>query len=407
MNWFLRMKLAHKLLLTFLTCSVLTAAVGGYGLLRIAELQAMLQATYTDAVLPAQHVSEAAARLGAHSRAYVRLPALKDADDVKDAVARAQVHFDKFRQALDAYRASETSDKERALLARIDQQVPGYLAQHDKVAALSSAGQANEAALLSNGDTRKAVNALEGLMSEIIVELSSQAEATNAAATAAADRARTVMLGVVLGSVVLAVLMGLVVTRVVSRQLGGEPAEAAAVLRQVADGSLEARITLREGDSSSLLFAVRQMIGRLQQVIEGQRRVVEAANRGDFSQRVELAGLQGFQQEMGQGLNQLVTTVGASVDDVADVMGALSGGDLSRQIERDYSGSFGEMKDHINRTVSQLAHVVAEVNGAAEALAGASEEVSATAQSLSQASSEQAAGVEETSASIEQMTASI
>ncbi|MEF7616320.1 methyl-accepting chemotaxis protein [Aquincola sp. MAHUQ-54] len=407
MNWFLRLKLAHKLLLTFLTCSVLTAVVGGYGLLRIGELSGMLRHTYTGTVLPAQHVAEASARLSAHSRAYVRLPALKDPADVKDAVGRAQAHIDKFRKAIDSYRAANLGDKEKALLAQLDKQFPNYLAQNDKVAELAAAGKFDEAAEHSNEATRKAVNALEAVMSEVIDELSAQAAATNEAADAAAQSARTVLLAVVIGSVVLAVLMGLGVTRIIGRQLGGEPSHAADVLRQVADGNLQARIDLREGDTSSLLYAVRQMIGRLQQVIEGQRRVVEAANRGNFTERVELAGLQGFQQEMGQGVNQLVSTVGTSIDDVAEVMGALSDGDLTRQIEREYDGSFAEMKDHVNRTVSQLAQVVADVNSAAEALSGASEEVSATAQSLSQASSEQAAGVEETSASIEQMTASI
>jgi methyl-accepting chemotaxis protein len=207
--------------------------------------------------------------------------------------------------------------------------------------------------------------------------------------------------------VFVALAICVLVTRVVTGQLGGDPAHASALLHRVAGGDLAADITLRPGDDSSLLFALKQMVSRLSQVIEGQRRVVEAANRGDFAPRVELVGLQGFQKEMGEGLNSLVSTTGASVRDVVDVMLALSEGDLTRRIERDYAGAFGEMKQYINQTVDKLSQVVTEVNGGAEALAGASEEVSATAQSLSQAASEQAAGVEETSASVEQMTASI
>ena len=95
MNWFLRLKLANKLLLTFLMCSVLTAAVGVYAMVRLADLGRMLSQTYTSTVLPAQLVSEAGARLTAHSRAYVRLPALKDANEVKDAVQhRLQIYRD-------------------------------------------------------------------------------------------------------------------------------------------------------------------------------------------------------------------------------------------------------------------------------------------------------------------------
>jgi uncharacterized protein YukE len=152
---------------------------------------------------------------------------------------------------------------------------------------------------------------------------------------------------------------------------------------------------------------MKDMIARLSQVIDGQQRVVEAANRGNFDSRVELAGLQGFQKEMGQGLNQLVSTTRASIEDVVRVMAAMSEGDLTKRIDKSYEGEFAKLKEYANNTVDKLAQVVAEVNGAADSLASASEQVSATAQSLSQASSEQAAGVEETSASIEQMTASI
>ncbi|WP_332856062.1 HAMP domain-containing methyl-accepting chemotaxis protein [Duganella sp. S19_KUP01_CR8] len=162
-----------------------------------------------------------------------------------------------------------------------------------------------------------------------------------------------------------------------------------------------------EGAFGELKDYANQMIAKLQQVIEGQRRVVEAANHGNFNDRVDLAGLQGFQKEMGEGLNNLVTTTGTSIDDVVRVMGAMSEGDLSTSIEKNYEGSFGELKEFCNNTVYKLGQVVTEVNGSAEALASASEEISATAQTLSQAASEQAAGAEETSASIEEMTASI
>ena len=407
MNWFLRLKLAHKLLLTFLTCSVLTAAVGLYGLWRIADMGAMLSETYSHVVLPAQHVAEASARLTAHSRAYVRLPALKDRNDVKGAVTRAGAHFEKFQKALDEYKGTHLSDKELELVKRVEGMIPNYLAQNNTVADLAAAGKFGEAAVLSNEDARKAINGLEAAMADIIEELSGQAAATNATAERTVADTRVFMMGLIAGAVLLAVLLGLGVTRMVTRQIGGEPGHAVSVLRRVADGDLNIDIALRRDDDSSLLFAVRQMVARLKQVIDGQRRVVDAAGRGEFDERIELTGLQGFQQEMGKGLNDLVETTGSSIGDVVRVMGAMSEGDLTQTINGAYAGSFAEMKEYVNNTVAKLSQVVTEVNGGAEALAGASEEVSATAQSLSQASSEQAAGVEETSASMEQMTASI
>jgi methyl-accepting chemotaxis protein len=406
-NWFHRLKLAHKLLVTFLACAALTAAVGVFGFLRAADLGRTLEDTYENNVVPLQLVAEAVANLQAHARNYVRLPGLKDPKDVAADIDRAKQRLDKFRHAIDAYRKTDLAPREQDLLKQLDELMPRYLGTCDRIAEDAVAGKPADAAALANGELRKQTNDAEALLDGLADELRSQAKAADDDAARTVAATRNALIAAVAVAVVFAVAICLVVTRAVMRQLGGDPAYAAGLLRRVADGDLSAQIELRPGDESSLLFALRQTVGRLAQVIEGQGRLVAAANRGQFDARVELAGLQGFQKEMGEGLNALVETTGGSIRDVVDVMLALSEGDLTRTIDRDYEGAFGEMKQYVNQTVAKLSQVVAEVNGGAEALAGASEEVSATAQSLSQAASEQAASVEETSASIEQMTASI
>ncbi|MGY4827381.1 HAMP domain-containing methyl-accepting chemotaxis protein [Sphaerotilaceae bacterium SBD11-9] len=407
MNWFLRLKLAQKLLTTFLVCSLLTAAVGVYGLTRVSLLGDMLSNTYDNNVVCLQQIGEAQNRLSAHARAYVRLLSMKKPEDIKSTIERAKSHLDKFNKSIQDYRATSLSAKEQALQKELDAQLPIYLSYMDKVAELAAAGKTEEGVELSNGAARKATTEMEAITDRVIEELAAQAKASNEQGIATLTQAKTITTTLVVVSVLMAIGLGLLVTRIITRQLGGEPDYAAKLLTQVAHGDLSVEVQTRANDDSSMLFAVKQMVARLRQVIDGQRAVVEAANRGDFNARVELKGLQGFQKEMGEGLNSLVVTTGESVNDVVRVMGAMSEGDLTQSIDKDYEGSFGQMKEYVNNTVTKLSQVVTEVNGGAEALAGASEEVSATAQSLSQAASEQAAGVEETSASLEEMTASI
>jgi methyl-accepting chemotaxis protein len=208
-------------------------------------------------------------------------------------------------------------------------------------------------------------------------------------------------------AVLAAVAIAWLITRDLVRRLGGEPGYAADLMARISQGDLNAEVVTRPDDRGSMLYAVKEMMGKLRQVVDGQRSVVAAANRGNFEARVDLNGLQGFQREMGEGLNQLATTTGASIADVVRVMGAMSEGDLTKTIDKPYEGAFAELKEYANNTVAKLAQVVSEVNNNAEALAAASEQVSATAQALAQAASEQAANVEETSASVEQMTASV
>jgi methyl-accepting chemotaxis protein len=135
--------------------------------------------------------------------------------------------------------------------------------------------------------------------------------------------------------------------------------------------------------------------------------VVQAATRGDFSQRLNLEGKTGFFANLCRGMNQLMQTSEQGLNDVAQLLAAFAEGDLTQRIEQDYQGLFGKVKASANTTAENLTRVLSEVRAAANSLTGASGQVSATAQSLSQAASEQASSVEQTSAQIESMTASI
>jgi PAS domain S-box-containing protein len=142
-------------------------------------------------------------------------------------------------------------------------------------------------------------------------------------------------------------------------------------------------------------------------VAEIEAIVLAAADKGDFSIKMDMTGKQGYAKRLSELLNQLSDLTNNGLNDVMRVAVALSTGDLTQRITQDYPGLFGQTIDGINGTVDSLAKIVAEVRAASDNISSASEEVSATAQSLSQASSEQAASVEETSASVEQMSASI
>ncbi|HNV58993.1 MAG TPA: methyl-accepting chemotaxis protein [Rhodoferax sp.] len=190
----------------------------------------------------------------------------------------------------------------------------------------------------------------------------------------------------------------------------------------------------------------------LRNAVEQAQAVTSAAQKGDLSQRIPLEGKTGPIASMCEGVNSLMDTTSVIFADVVRVFGALSAGDLSQRITREYAGSFGQLKSDANDTTDKLAAIIAdvgrvfsgmadgdltqritrdaqgvfeqvkqdsnastdnlarvmgEVRAAADALTGAANQVSATAQSLSQAASEQAASVEETTSQIDVMSASI
>ena len=145
----------------------------------------------------------------------------------------------------------------------------------------------------------------------------------------------------------------------------------------------------------------------LAQVVAEARSIAAAAQQGDLDQRLQTQGRQGNTLQLSEGINSLLNTTSVIFEDIGSVFNALSQGDLSRRIERDYVGAFGRIKEDANKTCEQLSSIIQEVRSAADALTGAANQVSATAQSLSQAASEQASSVEQTTASVDMISASI
>jgi len=145
----------------------------------------------------------------------------------------------------------------------------------------------------------------------------------------------------------------------------------------------------------------------LKQAVEQTQDVVGSAKNGDLTQRVPLEGKTGEIKDLCESVNSLMETTDVSLNDVMRVSSALSTGNLTQRVIKDYPGIFGQVKDALNSTIDALSCTVIDVLSSAETLSSAANQVSSTAQTMSQGSSEQAASVEETSASIEQMSASI
>jgi len=226
---------------------------------------------------------------------------------------------------------------------------------------------------------------------------------------AIATKSSSLVISLIIAAITLVAvgIIAYIITRAFLNQLGGEPDHTAEIANKIAAGDLSSTITVKSGDNSSLMFAMKGMQESLTKIVSEIRDIVDAANKGDFSSKMSLTGKAGYTKELTDLLNQLSDTVDTAFKDTIFVAEALENGDLTKQISREYLGTFDQMKQSLNNTVTKLAQTISEVNNTTETLASATVQVSSTAQSLSQASSEQAASVEETSASIEQMAASI
>jgi len=132
--------------------------------------------------------------------------------------------------------------------------------------------------------------------------------------------------------------------------------------------------------------------------------IINSAARGYFDDKLETNGKSGFFLSVSQGLNQLLSTTKIALDDVKRVFGALSIGDLSQRIERDYEGGFAQLKEDANDTVDKLKEVIGNISQSADSIAQGAKEISKGNSDLSIRTESQASTLEETAASMEEMT---
>ncbi len=135
--------------------------------------------------------------------------------------------------------------------------------------------------------------------------------------------------------------------------------------------------------------------------------IVDGAVHGDFTNRIDMQGKDGFFKQLGEGINQLMETSDKGLQEVVRMLGSLARGDLTDRITSDYSGTFGQLKDDSNATAEKLKTIIGEIKDATDTINTASKEIAAGNNDLSQRTEEQASSLEETASSMQELTSTV
>ncbi len=180
------------------------------------------------------------------------------------------------------------------------------------------------------------------------------------------------------------------------------------VLRSVASGRLDQTITVKyQGAFGEVSDYANNLVQVLTRLVDELQAVVNAASRGDFGVRMSSTGLEGFQRDIAQGLDALVTTTDAGLRDVGRVLSSMAQGDLTERITAEYGGTFAKLKQDTNDTAEQLIRIVGQIKAAADSIGVAAREIADGNSDLSQRTENQAGSLEQTAASAEELAATV
>ena len=175
---------------------------------------------------------------------------------------RAKLH-DTLENGVKKYAALAASSRQQAVAQGLLDDARRYKAGAGQWFELIDAEKLDEAA----EHHAKVTNAVAGEMvrkvNTLVDNQAGLARQQAQEATAAADRAKEIMLVIAAVGLGLAGVIGLLITHGLLRQLGGEPAYAVDAMRAVAAGNLAAEVRVRAGDTTSMLFALKNMKTKL------------------------------------------------------------------------------------------------------------------------------------------------
>jgi methyl-accepting chemotaxis protein len=180
------------------------------------------------------------------------------------------------------------------------------------------------------------------------------------------------------------------------------------VAEALSKGDLSQKVTTEYvGAYNQVKVSVNTTADSLTQIVGEIQQIVEAATKGDFSIKMDLADKRGYTKTLSELLNLLSNTVDTAFKDTIHVAQALAKGDLTQVVTREYQGSFNDVKQNLNGTVTTLKDLISQIKDATDTINTASKEIASGNADLSQRTEEQASSLEETASSMEELTSTV
>ena len=193
----------------------------------------------------------------------------------------------------------------------------------------------------------------------------------------------------------------LVISHIVTIRRGRE------IIEQYGQGDFSLEHEALPGLKNRQAVAVNKVKKSFESISKEVMRLADAAARGDFTVRGDVAKYENEFRKMVEGLNRLMEVSDRGLAEITRVLAAIAEGDLTKSMEGDYAGSFGRLKDDANRTVQQLTNMLGEFHETTQTITAASNDIADGNTDLSSRTEQQASNLQETAASMAALTVTV
>jgi len=343
------MTVIRNIMLLVFTAALGVVVLGGTSLYLAGEINTSASYANTNTVPSLLEIDRAAAAFtDLHTLEWQRLND-SEKNFVSSYTQNVAQNFSAIGKALDHYEAALVSDDHDAALLK---QLRGRLGEFATLQAhfdkfIDDGDQASARALIeASQPLQSAVLTTIGELREYNLELGRKGQLV---ATATEKNARSLILLVSALTFLATALVGALLGRNLMRQLGGEPVAVRAFAARLSAGELDAKATLKPGDTTSLMASMQQLGASLHGLVAEINRMSSEHDKGDIDAQIDAGRFHGSYRSMAQGINEMVNGHISVKKKAMACIRAFGEGDLSASLEK-----FPGKKAFINENIEQL-----------------------------------------------------
>lgn len=159
----------------------------------------------------------------------------------------------------------------------------------------------------------------------------------------------------------------------------------------------------KRSENDRLRPASIAMMKSVHHLVTEANMLADNAANGKLGIRGNVDSFNGEFGEVVAGINRMIEAVEEPFSDSVSVLERWAEGDLTAEIDKEYTGDYARIKNAINTTAERFREILYGINEAASQVASGSKEIASGSQNLSRGTTEQASSLEELTASISEI----
>ncbi|WP_431273555.1 methyl-accepting chemotaxis protein [Variovorax ureilyticus] len=318
MKAFANLRIAAKLLVSFIAVLALTVVVGAISIVELSKVNAMsteITSNWMPSTRTLLETKSLMARYRSIELQHILSDTLTEMGEYEKAMGST---WNDLQKNVAEYEKLVSEPEEREIFPVFKKTLAGYAAEHEKVVALSRAQKKDGATAVIRGESLKLNRDLNEMLDKLAAVNLAGANKASQTADAVYASARAWVIGLLIGSVAAGLMLAVVIARLVSRPLS----EAVKVAQSVAAGDLTSRIDVETTDETGMLLsALKEMNGSLVKIVGEVRTGTDtiatassqiATGNQDLSSRTEEQA--SSLEETAASMEELTSTVKQNAD---------------------------------------------------------------------------------------------